>query len=285
MIFSVFGDFNLAKPFEIAKEILKLFENSDNRFYFSKKYKNLNIGKNSLYSDTDEMISACDMVIAVGGDGTTVRVAKKAAMFNKPTLGINGGTLGFLSGIEKNEIELLKDVSQGHYQLENRIMLKADVVYDDNSVKTFHCLNDAVVTRGDFSRLVNFNISAEGRELMNVRADGVIISTPTGSTAYSLAAGGPVLSPDLNCFVVTSICPHSLVDRSTVVNSKNELVVTVSSDLNNSAVLTCDGEEPIEITSAMKVVLSLSEYTAKLVKIKPDNFYEILKKKIIERRV
>lgn len=285
MIFSVFGGLNFAKPFEIAKEILKLFENSDSKFYFQKEYENLNIGSNSFYAEIDEMFEACDMVVAIGGDGTTVRVAKKAAMFNKPTLGINGGTLGFLSGIEKNEIELLKYVADGRYQFENRIMLKADVIYDDNSVKTFHCLNDAVITRGDFSRLINFNIATEGRELMNVRADGVIISTPTGSTAYSLAAGGPVLSPDLNCFVVTSICPHSLVDRSTVVNSKNELFVTVSSDLNNSAVLTCDGEEPVEITPSTKVVLSLSEYTAKLVKIKPDNFYEILKKKIIERRV
>lgn len=285
MIFSVFGDFDLEKPFEIAKEMFRLFLNTDHKFYFQKKYSMRNVGKNCFFADDDEMIAVCDMVVAVGGDGTTVRVAKKAAMYNKPTLGINGGTLGFLSGIEKNEIELLKDVANGNYQLENRIMLKAEITDEIGNVKTFHCLNDAVISRGDFSRLINFNISAEGRELMNVRADGVIISTPTGSTAYSLAAGGPVLSPDLNCFVVTSICPHSLVDRSTVVNSKNELYVSISSDLNNSAVLTCDGEEPIEITSETKVVLSLSEYTAKLVKIKPDNFYEILKKKIIERRV
>lgn len=285
MIFSVFGDFDIEKPLKIAKEMCELFLNTDNKFYFQSKYSRLSAGKNCFFADDDEMINVCDMVVAVGGDGTTVRVAKKAAMHNKPALGINGGTLGFLSGIEKNEIELLKDVAEGNYQLENRIMLKADVIYNDLTVKTFHCLNDAVITRGDFSRLVNFNITTEGREFMNVRADGVIISTPTGSTAYSLAAGGPVLSPDLNCFVVTSICPHSLVDRSTVVNSKNQLFVTISSDMNNSAVLTCDGEEPIEITSETKVALSLSPYTAKLVKIKPDNFYEILKKKIIERRV
>lgn len=285
MIFSVFGDLNAVKPFEIAKDILKLFNNTDNEFYFQKEFENLDLGKNCVFAQDDKMLNACDMVVAIGGDGTTVKVAKKAAMYNKPTLGINGGTLGFLSGIEKNEIELLKEVASGCYQLENRIMLKADVTYDDGSVKTYHCLNDAVITRGDFSRLINFDITTNGRELMNVRADGVIFSTPTGSTAYSLAAGGPVLSPDLNCFLVTSICPHSLVDRSTVVNSKNEFLVSISSDVNNSAVLTCDGEEPAEITASTKVVISLSEYSAKLVKIKPDNFYEILKKKIIERRV
>lgn len=285
MIFAVFGDLNLEKPFEIAVEMLRIFGRTANKFYFSDKFKNLNISEYCCFADDKEMLSVCDMAIAIGGDGTTVRVAKEAAMYNKPALGINGGTLGFLSGIEKNETELLNEVISGNYKLENRIMLKAEIVDSSGVKRAFHCLNDAVVSRGDFSRLVNFNINSDGRELLNVRADGVIISTPTGSTAYSLAAGGPVLSPDLNCFVVTSICPHSLVDRSMVVNSKNELVLNIISDVDNSTVLTCDGEAPVEIAQNMQVIISLSEYTARLVKIKPDNFYEILKKKIIERRV
>jgi len=285
MIFAVFGDLNLEKPFGIAVEILKLFGNTDNLFYFSDKYKNLNISEYCRFADEQEMLCACDMAIAIGGDGTTVRVAKEAAMYNKPAIGINGGTLGFLSGIEKNETALLSEVIYGKYKLENRIMLKVKVVEENGAERVFHCLNDAVVSRGDFSRLVNYNIYSDGRELLKVRADGVIISTPTGSTAYSLAAGGPVLSPDLNCFVVTSICPHSLVDRSMVVNSENELLVKIISDAQNSAVLTCDGEAPIEIAQNTIIIISLSEYMARLVKIKPDNFYEILKKKIIERRV
>lgn len=285
MIFSVFGDLNISKTVDIAREILSVLSKTDTKIYFLKEYFDLLNGSNCCFADENEMLSACDMVIAIGGDGTTVRAAKKAAMYNKPTLGINGGTLGFLSCIERNEIEMLLKVINGDYTLENRIMLKAEITNESGAVKTYHCLNDAVISRGDFSRLINFQIKSDGRELMNVRADGVIISTPTGSTAYSLAAGGPVLSPDLNCFVVTSICPHSLVDRSTVVNSKNELSVNILSDVNNNAVLTCDGEEPVEITQNTKVSISLSEYTARLVKIKPDNFYEILKKKIIERRV
>ncbi len=285
MIFSVFGDLNISKTVDIAREILSVLSKTDTKIYFLKEYSDFVSATNCCFADESEMLSACDMVIAIGGDGTTVRAAKKAAMYNKPALGINGGTLGFLSCIEKNEIEMLLKVINGDYTLENRIMLKAEITAENGVVKTYHCLNDAVISRGDFSRLINFQIKTDGRELMNVRADGVIISTPTGSTAYSLAAGGPVLSPDLNCFVVTSICPHSLVDRSTVVNSKNELFVNILSDVNNNAVLTCDGEEPVEITQNTKVSISLSEYTARLVKIKPDNFYEILKKKIIERRV
>lgn len=285
MIFSVFGDLNIDKTVNIAREILYVLSKTDTKVYFPCEYSELIDGDNCCFAEESEMLQLCDMVVAIGGDGTTVRAAKKAAMYNKPALGINGGTLGFLSCIEKNEIEMLLHVLNGEYKLENRIMLKAEIADDKGVIKTFHCLNDAVISRGDFSRLINFDINSDGRELMNVRADGVIISTPTGSTAYSLAAGGPVLSPDLNCFVVTSICPHSLVDRSTVVNSENELQVHIVSDVDNSAVLTCDGEEPVEITQNTRILISLSEYSAKLVKIKPDNFYEILKKKIIERRV
>ena len=286
MIFSLFGNFDKIESCKIVDKIIDVLESSNVNLCFLKKYDKKFTGNNCKFFETEkELFENCDMAIAVGGDGTTVKIAKNAAMFDKPTLGINGGTLGFLSGIEKNEVNLLLNVLKNDYKLEKRIMLKATVVDKNGNEKTFHCLNDAVVSRGDFSRLINFNLTSDGRELLDVRADGVIISTPTGSTAYSLAAGGPVLSPDLNCFVVTSICPHSLVERSTVVNSLNELVVHIVSDVDNSAILTCDGEEPVEIKQSTKIVISLSEYTAKLVKIKPDNFYEILKKKIIERGV
>lgn len=144
-------------------------------------------------------------------------------MNGKPALGINGGRLGFLSAAERNELSLVKRVLDGDYSIEERILLKATVSENGILREERHCLNDAVVSRGDFARLIDVDICSSGREMLTVRADGIIVSTPTGSTAYSLAAGGPILSPDLNCFVVTSICPHSLMDRSLVVNSKTLL--------------------------------------------------------------
>ena len=171
----------------------------------------------------------------------------------------------------------------GDYSIEERILLKATVSENGILREERHCLNDAVVSRGDFARLIDVDICSSGREMLTVRADGIIVSTPTGSTAYSLAAGGPILSPDLNCFVVTSICPHSLMDRSLVVNSKNTLDITVISDVQNNAILTCDGEKPIVVNGKSKISISLSPYIARLIKIKPDNFYETVKKKIIER--
>ncbi|MDE6659096.1 MAG: NAD(+)/NADH kinase [Eubacterium sp.] len=284
MIFSVFANLNNSDTEKIAREMLSVLNETDCVVYFEEKYKDVISDACSNFADGSSIMKLCDIAIVIGGDGTTMKIAKKAAILGKATLGINGGRLGFLSGIERNELSLLKNVVQGEYQLDERMMIKAEILENGKTTKTIHCLNDAIFSRGDFARLIDIQVSSSGRELLTTRADGVIISTPTGSTAYSLAAGGPVLSPDLNCFEVTSICPHSLMDRSIVVGSNNTLLVEISSDVMNNAMLTCDGEEPIAVTTDTKVAVSISEYKARLVKIKPDNFYEVIKKKIIERR-
>ena len=231
-----------------------------------------------------EDIAEFDLAIAVGGDGTTLNVAKRASFKNVPTLGINAGRLGFMSGLEKNELSLLSNVVKGDFITEERMMLKVDIIQNDKNVGTYHCLNDAVISRGDIARLIDINLFCEGRPVTNTRADGMIVSTPTGSTAYSMAAGGPVLSPDNKCFVVTPICPHSLVNRSIVFSSDKELLLTVGSDKNNNVYLSIDGECSIPVDTNTQIIVSKSEYAAKLIKVKPENFYEILNKKIIERR-
>ena len=284
MIFFVFANLNNNETKAIAGEVLDVLKDTDCRIYFDKKYYDVISNENCEFLSSAELMQVCDIAIVIGGDGTTMKIAKKAAILGKPTLGINGGRLGFLSGIERNELNLLKDVIEGKYQLEERMMLKAEIIENEKAVKTFHCLNDAIFSRGDFARLIDIKVTSNGRELLDTRADGVIVSTPTGSTAYSLAAGGPVLSPDLNCFEVTSICPHSLMDRSIVVSSDNQLTVETISDVSNNAILTCDGEPPVDISANTSVIISLSPYRARLVKIKPDNFYEVMKKKLIERR-
>ncbi len=283
MIFSVFSDLNNPDKLAVAKELLRVLEGTNCKACFDGRYKNALEGCDCSLLPYDEMYKTCDIAVAVGGDGTTVKTAKHAAVNGKPALGINGGRLGFLSAAERNELSLIRRVLDGDYSVEERILLKAAVSENGMLREERHCLNDAVVSRGDFARLIDVNVCSSGREMLTVRADGIIVSTPTGSTAYSLAAGGPILSPDLNCFVVTSICPHSLMDRSLVVNSKNTLDITVVSDVQNNAMLTCDGEEPIVISGKSRISISLSPYTARLIKIKPDNFYETVKKKIIER--
>lgn len=230
----------------------------------------------------DEIIEAIDnsdLNIVVGGDGSTLNIAKLSAICGKPTLGINAGRLGFMSGLEKNELSLLKNLADGNYEIEERMMLKAVV-----DGKTYNCLNDAVISRGDLARLIDVSVMCDSRLVTSTRADGMIFSTPTGSTAYSMAAGGPVLSPDNQCYVVTPICPHSLINRSIVFPADKVLEVTVNNDVNNNAFLSIDGQESVSISSNSVIEISRSSLTAKLIKIKPDNFYEILNKKIIERR-
>ncbi len=285
MIFSVIADLTNKETELIARDVYNLLSNKGCKVYFSNNNKCIIGDIANDFCREPELYELCDIAVAIGGDGTTVKVAKNAAIYGKLALGINGGRLGFLSAIERNELELLNDVIDGNYKTEERIMIEAEVIDGNQVIASAHCLNDAVASRGDFARLIDFRINSEERELLSVRADGVILSTPTGSTAYSLAAGGPILSPDLNSFVITAICPHSLMTRSIVVNASSVLEMRVSSDVSNHAILTCDGDKPIAIPNDAVIRFSLSDYKARLIKIKPENFYEIVKKKIIEGRV
>lgn len=239
--------------------------------------------EDGLFINSEQAILDSDISIAVGGDGTTLNVAKMAAQQGKATLGVNAGRLGFMSGLEKNEINLLDKLVSGDYSIDERIMIKVSFL-NNGCERVCHCLNDVVISRGDLARLIDISVENQGRLVTKTRADGMIVATPTGSTAYSMAAGGPVVSPETSCYVVTPICPHSLVNRSIVFPSDQELVLTVCNDKNNSAFLSDDGENSYQIEPDTQIIVSKSELTAKLIKIKPDNFYEILNKKIIDRR-
>lgn len=281
MKFSIFPNLNNAGVKELSEEILStLLMLGVEARVCECNVTDVNL---PLFINQAELIEWCDIALVVGGDGTTLNVAKAASFANKLTLGINAGRLGFMSGIERNELNLLKDVVNKNYEIENRMMIKV-VVEKDNNKDTYYCLNDAVVSRGQLARLIDISVFCDERLVTQNRADGMIIATPTGSTAYSLAAGGPVVSPDHSCFVVTPICPHSLVNRSIVYSSDKVLEIKVSNDKNNEAFLSIDGEKSVPIDENTKVYISKSEFSANLIKLKPDNFYEILSNKLLERR-
>lgn len=255
------------------------------KIYMSETYENDFIDKSISFDTESAVLELCDVAIAIGGDGTTLNVAKKASFYDKLALGINAGRLGFMTGLEANELDLLENLVNGQYEIDKRIMLRADVKNGDNIISSHHCLNDVVISRGNFARLIDVNISCDGRAVSSTRSDGVIISTPTGSTAYSMAAGGPVVSPDAKCIIATPICPHSLMDRSIIFSTDKELVVQASNDKRNCPIMTIDGQEAVDLEPDNQIIVSLSELETKLIKLKPENFYEILNKKIIERRI
>lgn len=280
---SIFPNLDNNGAFELSIEIIKVLAECSNTVFADEKYKDVFSAYEVEFFSRDAVFEKCDYAIAIGGDGTTLNVAKNAAMFDKPTLGINGGTLGFMSGLEKNELQLLANINKGLYRIEERMMLQVSIGEGEHK-NTYHCLNDVVISRGDLARLIEISVTSEERLVIRQRADGMIVSTPTGSTAYSMAAGGPVVSPEHSCFVVTPICPHSLVNRSIVFSTDKALKLSVDNDKNNNAFLSLDGVQSIPISTQTQIEVSRSPYKAKLIKIKPDNFYEILSKKIIDRR-
>lgn len=285
MVISVFPNLNNNGVSELAFDVIKILTDGDADVYVQNEYKPIFKSTKAKFENFDKAMSLCDCAIAIGGDGTTLNIAKKAAFLNKSALGINAGRLGFMSGIERDELSLLTKLINKEYIIDERAMLKATIEKDGEVLSSHHCLNDIVVSRGNFARLIDVTITCDGRSVSNMRSDGVIISTPTGSTAYSMAAGGPVVSPEADCIIETPICPHSLMDRSIIFSADKELIVTANNDQNNSPIMTVDGQEAVNLTPGCQIHIKKSDITTKLIKLKPENFYEVLNKKIIERRV
>lgn len=235
------------------------------------------------YEDFAELMQDCDAVIAVGGDGTIIHYARHAAAAKKPILGINVGRLGFVAGLETDELDLLKKLVDGNYTIENRMMLDICFEQDGKNV-VCHALNDAVLARGTLSRMLDFKVNFNDANVGNYRADGLIVSTPTGSTAYSLSAGGPVIDPSLSCILLTPICPHSLMTRPVVFGPEARLSVQASSIYESEIFLTIDGDHSVRIDDHHKIEIARSSQTARIIKLKHDNFYEIVNEKLAEGR-
>lgn len=229
----------------------------------------------------DDSLGDCDVFIAVGGDGTIIHTAKIAAEFDKPILGINAGNLGFTAGLEREDIFLLSNLIKGKYQEEKRLMLSVRLV-SENEVSSYLALNDAVV-KGASASIMNYEMALGENRGYFCRADGLIVATPTGSTAYSLSAGGPVMQPDIDCLVYTPICPHALFSRSVIFGGDTRLLVTVP-EQNGQLFLTVDGEAPISLLAGDQLLFSRARRFARFLRLDGRDFYDILSQKILETR-
>ncbi|MBQ2847512.1 MAG: NAD(+)/NADH kinase [Clostridia bacterium] len=230
----------------------------------------------------EEAIGGCDAVIAIGGDGSIIHAAKLAAVRQKPILGVNAGRLAFMAGLEDNELHLLSRLIDEDYTLDKRLMLKTGIVCGGETVNCDYCVNDTLITNKEKQRMTAINVALDGNIFNSYLCDGVLISTPTGSTAYSLSAGGPIVDPELESILLTPLCPHSLVDRSLVF--RPDAVITVESDEESPLCISNDGTEPVNIEPGRKAIISRAEFTANFIRIKSDNFIDILYKKLAQRR-
>lgn len=231
-----------------------------------------------------ECLQKADIVIVLGGDGTILNAAREIAHYQIPMLGVNIGNFGFLAEVEaKDVLDILALIINGDYHIEERMMLEAKLITKDRVIPMELALNDVVASRASISRMVGFSIYVNGTLVNNYEADGIIISTPTGSTAYNLSAGGPILSPMAQNMVITPICPHSLTARSIVLCADDE--VTISFDHNRNTweedlKVTIDGQRAYELTKDMDIVIRKSEIKTILIKHKKNDFFSILRKKM-----
>ncbi len=236
----------------------------------------------TFYDTNEELFQNCDFAITVGGDGTIIHAAKYAARFSKPLIGVNIGRLGFAADVEPDEIDNLMQIVDGRCYREKRMLLDVEVVKSGKSAH-YLAVNDAIVSHGALSKIVDLHLSLNGEEISKYRADGLLFSTPTGSTAYSLSAGGPILAPQTECILMTPVCPHSLFARSVLFDSQSELSVSVNIPENCSCVLTVDGEKNIDIDESDTVIIRKSDLVLELLSIHKRNFYKRLNEKLKER--
>lgn len=230
----------------------------------------------------EEALSSCDAVIAIGGDGSIIHAAKLAIMKHKPILGINAGRLAFMAGLENNELNLLSRLIDGDYTVDKRLLLKTSVIKGDKVIFSDYCVNDCLVTNEEKQRMAAIDVALDGSVFNSYLCDGVLVSTPTGSTAYSLSAGGPVVDPELESILLTPLCPHSLFDRSLIF--RPDAVLTVTSAENLPLCISNDGMQPITIEQGCRAEISRAEFTANFIRIKSDNFIDILYTKLAQRR-
>ncbi len=230
----------------------------------------------------NEIYDKADVIITVGGDGTIIRYAKLAALKNKPVLGINAGRVGFLANMEPNELELLTKLKTGDYTTEDRILLDISVCEDGKEVYRQTAMNDLVITSGFISRIIDIKAYIEN-DCISYRADGLIVSTPTGSTAYSLSAGGPIIDPLSENICITPICSHSLTARPIILNKNSVLRLKAISYKHSDIYMSVDGRRGHVIRKNTEVTVTRAAHTVKLIRLDNKSFYKVISEKFKEK--
>lgn len=227
-----------------------------------------------------QLANKADVLLALGGDGTMLNAARLAGERSIPILGVNMGGLGFLTEVRLEHLyPSLERVFANEFVLDERLMLRTHVHRHGETVARGVVLNDVVISKGTLARMIELKISIQGRFVTNLRGDGLIVSTPTGSTAYSLSAGGPIIDPAVQSLILTPICPHTLTHRPLIVPGKAEIEVTLTSK-DDGAMATLDGQVGVAITQGDTAVIQVSEHRTRLIRFPETHYYDVLREKL-----
>ena len=241
--------------------------------------KSFELPSDVVLHDLTHELQDADLLICFGGDGTILHASKAATRAGVPILGVNIGTMGFMAELESRELKALRRLAEGDYTVEERMMLHVKAERDGVLLLEEDALNDAVITKGAVARIVQVAVSCDNVEIMSFGGDGVIVSTPTGSTAYSMSAGGPIVEPTAQNIIITPICAHDMRTKTVVTSAQRVISIEVGRIGRKSAFLSVDGGRALRLNTGDRLTVTRSNYTTKLVHLSERSFFEILKNK------
>ena len=245
--------------------------------------KNFELPKDLKFYDLNREIKNADMLSCFGGDGTILHSSKIATRHHVPILGVNMGTMGFMAELEATELPMLARIAQGDYRIEKRMMLRVTVQNDGREVFCETALNDAAITKGAVARVIQMSVECDGVEALDCSGDGILISTPTGSTAYSMSAGGPIVEPQAQNIIITPICAHAFQAKGIVTAPWRTITVRLGKLGRRNAFLSVDGGRAFRLNIGDVVTVRRAEQETRLVRLKDTSFFEILNNKFYDR--
>lgn len=231
------------------------------------------------FSRLDRELPTASAVVCFGGDGTILHMAKAATRQGIPILGVNIGTMGFMAELESSELSQLSRLASGDYSIDNRMMLDVTVHRDRDIIFHDICLNDVVITKGAVARIVHLSVKCDNVQAMECGGDGIIIATPTGSTAYNLSAGGPIVEPEAHSILITPICAHDVASRNIVASDQRVITVGLTRNARRNAFLSVDGGKALRMNMGDIATIRKSDLTTKLVRLKDRSFYDVVSMK------
>lgn len=245
-----------------------------------RKGERVEIPKGVSVSTLEKELPRADLLVCFGGDGTILHAARDATMHNVPILGVNLGSVGFMAELERTELSLLSLLGKGVHRTEERMMLDVRVVRSGKIIHETLALNDAVISNGSMARVAELNVLADDELVTECTGDGVIVATPTGSTAYSMSAGGPIVEPTSACMIVTPVCAHQLSARAMVLGSERKVAVQVPRSTKKHLFLSVDGSKAIRLAGGDRVEIARSARTTTLIRLSERSFYQIMRQKL-----